>query len=201
MAKTKEFKVKINGKVFRPSYASANQPVVVVGDPSGGYDNPRISFVMVRDDNPEGFDPINVTIQFQRHSLPSDFPAGDRPARGWMDTARRWSECYAGRFDLKIDLDVGRKLDLGTTPRVLEAISVAIGKEIEERNIRHVTSCELDQTVRALEYLGVRLDHRYGAGCSIVYLHEIENRYANGRAEQESKRAERIARDSAGGVS
>lgn len=196
MGKRKEFRVKVNGHTYRPSIATDMRPRAIVSDAprGGGYDNPRITFTMVRDDRPDAsWDHVPVSITFQRHTVPSDNPTLDREAArgGWTDTRRRWSECYAGRFEIRVELDVGHKLSIDTKTRVLEAISVAIGREGDERNLGHVTTCELDRTVRALEYLGIHCERTYDTGRGLVPLREIEERGANARAED----AERRARD------
>lgn len=169
MAKKKAFKVRIGGRAFE---AIGARLILSDGDSyaySQDWDHPRLMLTMAPDGTREEWKHVTVWFKFQRDAYPPRESSLVRHhaklASGYMDTRRRWTECYAGTIELSSDagtLSVGSTIRTKTEDKVREAVSVAIGREIDERNLRAVTTCECEQTVRALEYLGCTyISHEY----------------------------------------
>lgn len=164
--KRKHFKVTIGGKEYQ---AIGARLILSDGDSyaySNDFDHPRLMLTMAPGGTSEEWRHVTVWFSFQRNAVPGRDDRHDlKLAAGYMDTRRRWTECYAGTIDLSSDasrLHVGRSISTSHDDKVREAVSKAIGREIDERNLGHVTTCECERVVRALEYLGVSyVAHEY----------------------------------------
>lgn len=209
MAKRKHFKVKISGVEYQ---AIGARLILSDGDAysySNGFDHPRLMLTMSPGGTSEEWKHVTVWFSFQRDAIPGGLHL--KEASGYMDTRRRWTECYAGTIDLSSDagrLHVGRSISTSRDDKVREAVSRAIGRTIDERNLGHVTTCECERVVRALEYLGVTyVAHEYRSrnhhGDTLPSLRDAVpwDERANAKHEREERERTREQREQAEVVS
>jgi len=134
----------------------ATSAELLLGDPGGGYHNPMIVLDFARcDEQSEGErSTVAVVFSFQRHALPSQY-GDDVPARFPLDTARRWSQCYAERVVLSEDANRFPLRDAPHELRSVDRLRIAVGRQVARAvrtyNLHRVTEDPCDQVLRALD--------------------------------------------------